>query len=593
MLWIKIFLSSALAWRSVAGTGPSYRYGAPAFVVSRPYYSVGAVRGARSAFISRHGDAELNHVQLRARGLGRSIPPLKGNCPKLAIQFAAAPMMSKNNEETTTTSTKTIRRRKSWEESYDDLKRYRDTNGHCNVPQSEKPLGPWVNSQRIEHARYLVCEERLQGGRGNNNKETLPSTSMTAERKKLLGDLGFVWDIPGHTWNTRYDELCEFRKINGHCVVPRSSRLGAWVEKQRNEYKKYRAIQDDNHEKDEMMPKTILTDDRVGKLNNITFVWDVREKQFEQKLGQLRIFKEINDSIDPRFMNGQLALWVRKYEQQYRKYLDAASTRGIDVETLSGILPEDRRIALEAVGFCRSMFDEPRARSLTNRRATWEERYEELREYQAEHGHVLVPKNYGPLGSWVRAQRHLMRENEREGSSFETSELLSAERVDSLNRLGFVWDVHQWQWNQTYHELLQYKEEHNNTNVPMSYGGLGLWVFNQRAHYSSYRKGKQSGITTARLEMLRNIGFEFDLGEKIRSAADERWQTRLNEVKEYEEEWGTFNIKQSHNPSLYNWCQHQKKCWRNSNLKEERREALQSIGFLDGRSVASIVECKK
>ena len=86
-------------------------------------------------------------------------------------------------------------------------------------------------------------------------------------------------------------------------------------------------------------------------------------------------------------MNGSLALWVRRCERQYRRYLDAAGSGSADDETLSGILPENRRIALEGVGFCRSMFDEPRARPARNRRATWEERYEELEEYKAEVRH--------------------------------------------------------------------------------------------------------------------------------------------------------------------------------------------------------------
>ena len=173
-----------------------------------------------------------------------------------------------------------------------------------------------------------------------------------------------------------------------------------------------------------------------------------------------------------------------------------------------------------------------------------------------------------------------MKEKGDIGSSFENGGLLSKDRVDRLEQLGFVWDVHQWQWNQTYHELLQYKAEHNHTNVPMSYGGLGLWVFNQRADYNSYRKGKQSGMTPARLGLLNNIGFEFDLGKKILSAADERWQLRLDELKEYKEKWGTFNVKKSHNPSLYNWCQHQKAQRRKGPLKQEREEALRSIGFI-------------
>ena len=177
-----------------------------------------------------------------------------------------------------------------------------------------------------------------------------------------------------------------------------------------------------------------------------------------------------------------------------------------------------------------------------------------------------------------------MKEKGTAGSSFESGGLLSQERVDRLDKLGFVWDVHQWQWNQRYHELLQYKEKHNHTNVPMSYGGLGLWVFNQRAHYNSYCKGNESGMTTARHDLLKSIGFEFDLGKKILTAADERWETRLNELKGYKEKWGSFKVKQKHNPSLYNWCQHQISQRKKSTLKKEREEALISIGFLDAIS---------
>ena len=464
------------------------------------------------------------------------------------------------------------KRRRSWEESYEGLLEYKDVNGHCNVPQSEKPLGTWVNTQRIEHARYL-------DGGGDSKKKT----SMNAHRKQLLDAIGFVWDAMGHTWDTRYDELCEFRNENGHCVVPRSNgRLGAWVEKQRIQYKKYVAMNaNECIIGDDPNCKTILTVDQVKKLNDIDFIWDVREKQFEQKLGQLRIFKDMNGNIDPRLMNGSLAVWVRKYEQQYLKYLDAISAGVSDSDTLKSILPENRRVALEAIGFSRSMFDElPRDRTVVNRRANWEERYKELEEYKAECGHCMVPKNHGPLGSWVRAQRHCYKDIMNDSAPFEDGGQLSPERIARLNKIDFVWDVYSYQWNQTYHELMQYRQERNHTNVPMSYGGLGLWVFNQRAHYNSYMKGNQSGMTPSRVELLLLIGFEFDLGQKILSAADERWQKRLHELKVYEWKWGTFKVKNSHNPSLYNWCQHQKARIKKSSLKKYREDALRDIGFI-------------
>ena len=559
-----------------------------AMVVCHPCFLVGTASYRSSSFINcannigrqnHHAERGQNReVVHRKQKSGRtmivsSLAFTNTNTLFTSCVLCASPHHDGNISISMSTSTpKSPTRRRSWEESYDLLCAYKALNGHCNVPQSEKQLGTWVNRQRIEHARYIKEVEAVDNNRKKN-------TSMTPKRKKMLDDIGFVWDAMGHTWNIRYEELCEFRRLNGHCVVPRSNgRLGAWVEKQRIEYKKYCSMQDDICETDESC-KTILTEERVKKMDDIGFVWDVREKQFEQKLGQLRIFKKLNGNIDPRFMNGSLAGWVRKYEQHYRKYLDAAGA-GADEETLSGILPRNRRVALEDVGFCISMFDElPRARSVINRRATWEERYKELKEYKAEYGHCVVPKNYGPLGSWVRAQRHSLKDDDYE--AFEDGGQLSRERVEKLDELEFVWDVHKWQWQQTFNEVLQYKEEHNHTNVPMSYGGLGLWVFNQRKNYNLYKKGKQSGITSSRVELLQSIGFEFDLGQKIQSAADERWQMRLNELKTYKETYGSFNVKQSDDPSLYNWCKHQQAKLRKTSLKKKREDALRSIGFID------------
>ena len=190
-----------------------------------------------------------------------------GRSKQFATHYLYASSTQKQNDDgNINTSPKNKKRRRSWEESYHLLCNYKDINGHCNVPQSEKPLGTWTNTQRVEHAKYI---------------KGTASSSMTAERKKLLDDICFIWDVQGYTWNTRYNELCEFRKINGHCVVPRYSSLGAWTEKQRIQYKKYVAMNDNTCiADDDESCKTILTEDRVKKLDSIGFVWKVRVSIF-------------------------------------------------------------------------------------------------------------------------------------------------------------------------------------------------------------------------------------------------------------------------------------------------------------------------
>ena len=69
----------------------------------------------------------------------------------------------------------------------------------------------------------------------------------------------------------------------------------------------------------------------------------------------------------------------------------------------------------------------------------WNDRYDELDVYKAEHGNCLVPQHYPDnkaLGKWVanqRAQYRLRREGKH---SF-----LTEERIKLLGDAGFVWSV--------------------------------------------------------------------------------------------------------------------------------------------------------
>lgn len=89
-----------------------------------------------------------------------------------------------------------------WKEHYEALKQYKKFKGTCQVPThykmrgTELRLGRWVHTQRHQ--------KRLQD-------QGKPS-SMTAERLKLLQDVGFSWEVrpaagPRLTWQQRFDEL--------------------------------------------------------------------------------------------------------------------------------------------------------------------------------------------------------------------------------------------------------------------------------------------------------------------------------------------------------------------------------------------------
>jgi hypothetical protein len=66
---------------------------------------------------------------------------------------------------------------------------------------------------------------------------------MTLTRIQKLESLGFEWSSHGTSWEARLSELADYRKIHGHCNVPRrnseNAKLAYWVTKQRKRYNEH------------------------------------------------------------------------------------------------------------------------------------------------------------------------------------------------------------------------------------------------------------------------------------------------------------------------------------------------------------------
>lgn len=131
-------------------------------------------------------------------------------------------------------------------------------------------------------------------------------------------------------------------------------------------------------------------------------------------------------------------------------------------------------------------------------RPTWSDRLAELAVYAQQHGDCNVPKAAGPLGRWVARQRELARKD-----------VLSHERCQQLNALGFVWNTNEAAWEIKFAELVDWVEREGRRGygrregacVPIASGDLGVWVAKQR---QLKRKGKLSPDREKRLD---DVGF--------------------------------------------------------------------------------------
>ena len=78
----------------------------------------------------------------------------------------------------------------SWSQRLEELKRFKEKHGHCQVPSryAEAPeLGIWVGTQRTQYRLYMKAKE--------TGADIAGATSMNENRIRLLEDLGFVWAL--------------------------------------------------------------------------------------------------------------------------------------------------------------------------------------------------------------------------------------------------------------------------------------------------------------------------------------------------------------------------------------------------------------
>jgi hypothetical protein len=258
----------------------------------------------------------------------------------------------------------------AWEDRLSELADYHKIHGHCNVPRSYSEnckLGEWVTTQK---SQYRLHEEGKK-------------SHMTILRIRALESLGFEWGISVTTWEDRLSELADYRKIHGHCSVPKNysenNNLAKWVKKQRGQYSL--------HLKGKPSQITLP---RIQALETLGFEWRPR----------------INCRKGPR----------------------------VDETDLDGLPSE-----LAAKPSLYS--DKPAAMSLSPdnsaSRPSWEDRFSELADYRKVHENCNVPYNYSEnikLANWVTYQRYQYKLR-REGKISQ----ITLPRIQALESLGFEW----------------------------------------------------------------------------------------------------------------------------------------------------------
>lgn len=332
--------------------------------------------------------------------------------------------------------------RAKWDDNFEALKQYYQQNGHCDVGttvswNASTTLSSFVQNQRKEYKKWQ---------KGEN--------SHIDERKiDMLDSIEFIWDKNRLVWENRFKELLAFKKEFGHLNVPMKYKtLGQWVTKHRKTKK-----------------SGMLSKEKMDRLDEIGFIWDVKEWQFQRGLRKMKDFKARHGHLKIKITDGEFGSWFYTRRKEYLQYLNGEKT------TLS----EQHRLELENIGFgphlaARRKLNEEEKMDMLRRSASWEKRYDELVEFHKEFNHTRVPKlpQYAQLSTWVTRQRTL-----------QASGKLAHDRFLLLERIGFVWNTNHWRWMKRFSELQEYLSQNGNTNVPKGSGDLGEWVDWQRVRF--------------------------------------------------------------------------------------------------------------
>jgi superfamily II DNA or RNA helicase len=414
----------------------------------------------------------------------------------------------------------------SWDVFLGQLKAFKERFGRCIVETGweENPqLAKWVSALRTRRTKGLLSDDRI----------------------RCLDELGFIWDWQSikaqETWMKWYHKLEAYVQEHGNPNVPRTYAdrplaSWVWINRQRRQGTNKSGS---------------LTPEQIALLDELKFRWDAREEQWQERFEELQRFKSQHGHCGIEFETGEdkkLASWVS----------------GQRTAAANGELQAERKAKLDEIGFNWSS-------ELLDLR--WQEMFDELTKYHAEHGNVDVPSHWkgNPvLAAWVSHQRQSRKQ-----------QAISKERIRLLDEIGFTWQ--HWErgtFEDHYQELVRFKAEHGHCIIPHNYPekpSLPNFV-----KYARTRR-KAGKLSPERIVKLDAVGFVWAPGRHQGNAdgMSLEWKARFDELVRYRDEHGDCDVptKWPKNPQLGKWASKQRFVRKRGVLHPERKRLLDGIGF--------------
>ncbi|MDB4739198.1 Helicase associated domain protein [Akkermansiaceae bacterium] len=387
----------------------------------------------------------------------------------------------------------------------------------------DERLGFWeINFQKLvaykeEHGDCVVPHDWKE-----KQLITWVTTQRTTKRKgtlntkkiKRLDELGFVWNPDQEKWDFHFKVLVTYKKEYGDCLVPKqweNQKLTRWINKQRSK-------------------KSNLDAEKIKRLDELGFVWNLRQEAWELKFQALKNYQQKHGNCSVTAANNkELAMWVTT--QRTSKKRNTLNPKKIK--------------RLDQIGFVWVPLEE-----------VWDFQFQSLVAYQRKYGNCLItPSKDKQLAGWIKTQRKLRRLDN-----------LDSDKINQLDKLGFVWDPLEKRWEYYFQELLFYQKKYGNCMVPSGWKGdtqLANWVAKQRS--------KKSNLDAEKIKRLDELGF-------VWNPQQEAWELEFQALKNYQQKHGNCSVTAANNKELAMWVGKQRS--KKRHLDAEKIKRLDELGFV-------------
>ncbi len=286
----------------------------------------------------------------------------------------------------------------SWEIYYAAAGEYYRKAGNLRVPAA------FVTDRGLKLGSWLKTQRRVYSGKVYGR--------LNGEQVKRLEAIGMVWDDTAvQNFNQGLEELEIFIEKNKNADVPAryvaesGFPLGKWIGNIRAAYKNNR-----------------LSDEKIGKLNHLGMVWDVREYRWNMNYNAAKAYYgeygDLKIPYDYVTKDGLcLGRWI---SDQIRTYNGLKSR--------SAPLTEEQIKKLETIGIVwKNKYED-----------NWDRKYEMAKAYYEKYGNLNISSTYIidgiDIGKWVNTIRLKM------SNPASSNMTLSEERISRMNEIGMEWD---------------------------------------------------------------------------------------------------------------------------------------------------------